>query len=238
MRVRNLEANVTFFSSRFLAFATAVSLALGGAVAVAAPAKSNWLLNFTVSERGGHIVGNPNAPTKLVEYASYTCGFCAKFESNEVPGLKSQYVASGKVSFEVRNLVRDAMDLTAAMAARCGGKGRFFGNHRHLMATQATWADDSKISDATIAKLQADDLPGYLQASYTELGLDKLMASRGISAAQGKICMADAAGLKAVLDMTEEAGSLGINGTPSFMINGKVVDGYDLATLAPLFPQQ
>lgn len=237
MRLPDSEADMGRKTNRkLLAITVAAAVLFSGAAAVATSAKANWLLTFSVSEKGGHVVGNPNAPTHLIEYASYTCPHCAHFEGSEVPGLKSQYVASGKVSFEIRNLVRDAADLTAAMAARCGGKGRFFGNHRHLMATQATWSDDSKLSEATVAKLQADDLVGYLQGSYTELGLDRLMAARGISAAQGQACMADTAALKTVLDMTDEAtGPLGLNGTPSFLVNGKVVEAYDLATLKPLF---
>lgn len=228
----DMGRKTSLFSHRLLAWSLGAVLLAGGAVA--AQAKTNWLLTFSLSEKGGHIIGSPQAGTQLVEYASYTCPHCAQFEASEVPALKSQFIANGKISFEIRNLVRDPLDLTAAMAARCGGKGRFFGNHRHLMATQAIWADDSKISDATAAKWQAEDYLGYLQASYTELGLDKVMTTRGIAATQGRACMADTAALKAVFAMTNEAnGPLALPGTPSFLVNGKVVDGYDLATLTP-----
>ena len=178
MRVSKL-----FRTHRFAAIFTGALVLIGSAALATAPAKPAWLLTFTVSPVGGHIIGNPAAPTKLVEYASYTCGHCGAFETNEAPMLKSQYVANGKVSFEIRNLVRDEIDLTAAMLARCGGKGRFFGNHRHLMATQATWSDDSKITPPTVAKLQANDLIGFMLAAHTELGLDKVMQARGITAA-------------------------------------------------------
>ena len=182
--------------------------------------------------------GNPAAPTKLVEYASYTCGHCGAFETTEAPMLKSQYIANGKVSFEIRNLVRDEIDLTAAMLARCGGKGRFFGNHRHLMATQAVWGDDSKITPATVARLQANDLIGFMLAAHTELGLDKIMLARGITAAKAKACVTDAAALDQILAMTDEAvGPLGLTGTPSFLVNGNQVDGHDLASLKPHLAQ-
>lgn len=215
----------------------ALSLAAISAATVAA-APTNWLLTFSVSPKGGHIIGNPAAATKVVEYASYTCVHCGDFERETVPGLKAQYVATGKVSFEVRNLVRDGLDLTAAMLARCGGKGRFFGNHRHLMATQAKWANGSKLTKAALAKLEAQDFHGFMQAAYVELGLVPIMAQRGVTAAQGKVCLADKAGLKLVLDMTDEAvGPLGLQGTPSFLINGKVrPDVGDLATLKPYLP--
>ena len=233
MRVSRL-----FRTRRFGAAITGALLLIGGAALAAAPAKTAWLSTFTVSSVGGHIIGNAAAPVKLVEYASYTCGHCGTFETTEAPLLKNQYVAGGKVSFEIRNLVRDEIDLTAAMLARCGGKGRFFGNHRHLMATQAVWSDDSKITSATVAKLQANDLIGFMLAAHTELGLDKIMQARGVTAAKAKACVTDAAALDQILAMTDEAvGPLGLTGTPSFLVNGNQVDGHDLASLKPHLAQ-
>lgn len=218
---------------RNIAALFAAIVVLCSAAPAAAP-KPAWLLTFSLSPVGGHIIGNPAAATRLVEYASYTCGHCGHFETTDVPQLKSQYVAAGKVSFEIRNLVRDELDLTAAMIARCGGKGRFFGNHRHLMATQGQWADGGKLSAATNAKLNADDLFGFLLGAYADLGLDKIMQARGVTIAQGKMCMNDVNALRQILAMTDEAtGPLGLDGTPSFLVNGKVVDAYDLETLRP-----
>lgn len=227
-----------FYKRQLGAFAVGALAFFGGVSLAAAPAKPAWLLTFTTSAVGGYIIGNPAAPTKLVEYASYTCGHCGHFEVTDAPLLKSQYVAGGKVSFEIRNLVRDELDLTAAMLARCGGKGRFFGNHRHLMSTQGQWADDSRISAATYAKLQAQDLFGYMLGAYSELGLDKIMQARGVTMAQGKVCLTNAAALNQILAMTEEAtGALGLAGTPSFLVNGKVVEAHDLASLKPFLAQ-
>jgi protein-disulfide isomerase len=221
-----------YFTKIVLAALVILPLTIAGASLTNAQAKPNWLLTFTPSAKGGHIIGNPAATTKVVEYASYTCGHCGEFEVNDAPVLKNQYVASGKVSFEIRNLVRDPLDLTAAMLARCGGKGRFFGNHARLMATQGQWANDAKLSKATQAKWQADNVTGFMQAAYTELGLATIMQARGITAAQAKVCLADKAALDQILAMTSEAtGPLGLTGTPSFLVNGKVVKAHDLAEL-------
>ena len=227
-----------FRTRHFGAVFTGTLVLIGSAALATAPATPAWLLTFTASPVGGHIIGNPAAPTKLVEYASYTCSHCGDFEAKEAPVLKRQFIANGKVSFEIRNLVRDELDLTAAMLARCGGKGRFFGNHRHLMATQAVWAVDSKISSASVAKLQANDLIGFMLTAHTELGLDKVMQARGITAAKAKACVTDAAALDQILAMSDEAtGLLGLKGTPSFLVNEKQVDAFDVATLKPFLPQ-
>ncbi len=234
MQRSNLEAKMatrfpTVFRTSLILIAAAT---LGSAALIAAPAKTNWLLAFSTTAKGSHVIGNPAAPTKLVEYASYTCGHCAHFEIDDAPQIKNQFVATGKVSFEIRNLVRDPMDLTAAMLARCGGKGRFFGNHRHLMATQAQWANGSMLGKATIALLEAKNIVGFMQGAYTELGLDKIMAQRGVTAAQAKVCLADKAAFNAVIAMTDEATEkLKINSTPTLLVNGKVIEGHDFATI-------
>ena len=199
------------------------ALTFGAVIAYSAPAKPNWLMVFNVSDKGSHIIGNPAAPTKVVEYMSYTCGHCATFETNDAPVFKSQYVTTGKASFEIRNLILNPVDLTAAMLARCGGKARFFGNHKHLLATQKTWLGDAdKISKATDAKLQAEDFEGYMIGVYTETSLSKIMEQRGITPAKGKACLADKAALKAVIKMSDEGTTLGIHGTPTFMVDGRL----------------
>ena len=199
------------------------ALLTSAAVAYSAPAKTNWLLTFALTDSGSHIMGNPAAPTKIVEYMSYTCGHCASFETNDVPLIKSQYIITGKASLEIRNFVLNPVDLTAAMLSRCGGKGRFFGNHKHLLATQKTWLGKTgNISKATDAKLQTQDFVGYMTGVYAETGLSAIMQQRGITPAQGRACIADKSALDAILAMSDEGEKLGVDGTPSFLINGKL----------------
>lgn len=210
------------FSRKYLAITLAGALSLA-ASSLYAQAKPNWLLTFNVTDKGAHIVGNPAATDKVVEYLSYTCGHCADFEAKEAPAFKTHYVASGKASLEIRNYVLNAYDLTAAMLARCGGKGRFFGNQKHLMATQSVWlGKTSNISASTKAKLQAGDYHGFMAGAYTELGLGPIMQQRGVGPAQAKACLADKAALKAVIDMTEAGSALGVTGTPTFLVNGEL----------------
>jgi protein-disulfide isomerase len=192
---------------------------------VAAPAPSKWLSTVTVTDKGAHILGNPAAPNKVVEYLSYTCGHCAEFEVKEAPAFKAKFVATGKASLEIRNMVLDPVDLTAAMLARCGGKGKFFGNQRHLLATQAIWSGNSKnISAATRDKLKAQDYTGFMVGTFDEIGLGPIMQQRGITPAQAKTCLANKLAFKAVIGMTESGAALGVRGTPAFLVNGVLQD--------------
>ena len=86
----------------------------------AAPAK-DWSRTVTLTKEGAHLIGNPAAKTRLVEYVSYTCPHCAHFVAEGTTPLKAGWVAKGLVAVEVRHLVRDRYDLVAALLARCGG---------------------------------------------------------------------------------------------------------------------
>ena len=192
---------------------------------VAAPAPSKWLSTVTVTDKGAYVLGNPAAPNKVVEYLSYTCGHCAEFEVKEAPAFKAEFVASGKASLEIRNMVLNPVDLTAAILARCGGKAKFFGNQRHLLATQAIWSGNAKnISAATRDKLKAQDYTGFMVGTFDEIGLGPTMQQRGITSAQAKTCLADKAAFNAVIGMTESGDALGVRGTPAFLVNGVLQD--------------
>ncbi len=220
-----------------LAAIGAISLSLSGQ-ATAAPAV-NWKQTVSQTPSGGYTMGNPAAPNHVIEFSSYTCSHCATFEINEAPKLKAQYVSSGKVSFEIRSYVRDSVDVTIAMLAQCGGKGRFFGNHKFLMSNQAAILDKAKlISAANQAKWQAGDFTGFMLGAFTDMGLAKLIAPRGITNAQARVCLSDTAALQKIIKIGQEAAAqYKINGTPAFIINGNFaeVQQNDIASLSTFF---
>ncbi|MGV3771224.1 MAG: thioredoxin domain-containing protein [Sphingobium phenoxybenzoativorans] len=216
-------------------------LPIGIAIALAIPAAAfaakaiDWTNRVVLSSVGGHLMGNPAAPTKLIEYISYTCSHCAHFVAEGTGPLKSGWVKSGKVSVEIRNAVRDKYDLTAALLARCGGKDKFLGNHEALFANQSAWMTQ------LIAYDQQQPKPTEEQAALKEIaektGLITLMSKRGFTPAQLNTCLADPAAMKTVLAMTQDAWSTQkITGTPSFLINGKLVEAHDWNGLKAALP--
>ncbi|MEE9434980.1 MAG: thioredoxin domain-containing protein [Sphingorhabdus sp.] len=218
---------------------TGVALAIGlfcaGPLNADNSAKTDWTKTYSVSDRGGYVVGNPAAPTKLVEYASYTCGHCANFEVNEAPKVKSNEVAFGGVSFELRNYIRDGADLTVALLARCGGKESFFADHKYWMETQAQWiVGTSRITTATNANLDNRNVSGFLLGVYTDMRLAPYAAKRGLTNEKARACLSDVNMRNAIMTMSNEAiQELKLPGTPSFLINGVAVPAHDYATLKP-----
>ncbi|WP_367947433.1 thioredoxin domain-containing protein [Sphingopyxis sp. BSNA05] len=76
----------------------------GSIEAVEAPAGQKWSETVSKTEAGGIVMGNPDAPLKLVEYMSITCSHCKDFGEQAFAPLRDTYVESGRVSFEIRNL--------------------------------------------------------------------------------------------------------------------------------------
>ncbi|MBH2000408.1 MAG: thioredoxin domain-containing protein [Sphingomonadaceae bacterium] len=216
--------------ARFLPLALfAIPVAL-----VAAPA-ANWVSKVALSPIGGHLMGNPAAPTKLVEYVSYTCSHCAHFVGEASAPLKTDYVKSGKVSVEVRNAVRDKYDLTAALLARCGGPARFMGNHEALFANQTAWMDQLQAYDRDATKPTEEK--AALRDIGQKTGLYALMNKRGYTNARLDACIADPASMKQILAMTDDAwNKVKIGGTPGFTVNGTRIEGSTWAVVQAALP--
>ena len=199
-------------------------IAVAAMLAVSASAP-NWTAVVKIAPNGAFVMGNPAAKAKLVEYLSYTCSHCAEFSGEASQPIRRDYVAKGLVSVEIRNAVRDRLDFTAALLARCGGPSKFFGNSEALMAAQSVWLGKAQaFGEANGEKLQKLPINEGLKLIARGLGLDAIMKTRGITAPQMDACLIDKATQDKIAAMTNEAWSLRkIKGTPSFLINGNEV---------------
>lgn len=184
----------------------------------------DWTRTVTRTPVGSYVIGNPAAKVRLVEFMSYTCPHCAEFTAEATMPLMRDYVARGTVAFELRNAVRDPLDLAAALATRCGTAARFPGNHEAVFAAQAQLFEGaSKFDPAPTAK---DPIAG-LKAMSRASGLAMVMAKRGVPLAVLDACLVSKTTQAPVLAMTNEAWNVRkIKGTPAFFIDGKQVDAH------------
>ena len=192
---------------------------------IAAP-NGDWSQVVNQSPEGGMVMGNPNAPVKLVEFGSMTCSHCAAFSEEGAPTLVEKYVKSGQVSFEFRNFVRDAPDIAASLIARCNGPSAFFPLTDQLFAAQKDWYG-AVASMPREQQAQLQSLPPVQQvAAVAQVGgLDQFARTRGIPAAKAQACLSDQAALQSLVDRSQQAGEqYQIPGTPAFLINGRLVE--------------
>lgn len=212
---------------RFAMLAVAALAAVPHApVAVAQQAApSAWLSQVARGEGGSHIWGNPAAPVRLTEYVSYTCPHCKDFVE-ESQGTLRRHVASGRVSVEVRHLVLSAPDIGMTVAAQCGSPARFFSRHEALFTLQPSVLQrTSAITEQRAAEIVALPTLQRIRALATDSGVIQWMRGRGFTPAQIDRCFADQALVDRIEAMRRNALNAGINGTPTFAINGQVVDG-------------
>lgn len=204
--------------------------------AVAAPAGTAWRDTVAVTEAGGHLVGNPNAPIKLVEYGSLTCPTCAAFSGEGMEPLLEKYIDSGRVSFELRNFaVHGPVDIVLARMARCGAPEAVVPLSDQVWKNLQALTGPLQANQA--AAEQAMSLPMEQRfAALAEVGgFYEFFASRGISEDQARACLADVPSLEALANQTETFASEDkVTGTPTFTLNGRKLDGVNgWATLEP-----
>jgi protein-disulfide isomerase len=202
---------------------------------VAPPAGTAWTDKVTVTEKGGYLVGNPDAPIKLVEYGSLTCPACANFAGEGMEPLMAKYVSTGRVSFEFRSfIIHGPLDLALTRLIGCSRP------EAALPLADQIWANLQPIQErayrdqAAIANINGlPENQRFVQFGALT-GLYEFFAARGISEDQARICLADFASLEKLSKISESYGSEdGINQTPTFLLNGKKVDAGTWADLEP-----
>ena len=70
--------------------------------------------------------GNEDAKIQMLEFASLTCGHCAKFHNEVMPIIKKNYIEKGLIHFTYKDFPLDKYALKATIIARCSGNEKFF----------------------------------------------------------------------------------------------------------------
>ncbi|HYW16674.1 MAG TPA: thioredoxin domain-containing protein [Allosphingosinicella sp.] len=193
---------------------------------IPAPNNGDWAQTVAKTPDGGFRMGNPEAPVKLVEYGSLGCPHCAEFEEAAGPALRDTYVKSGQVSWEFRPYLLFPTDPGISLLLNCQSEDAFFPAMGQLYKDQASWM--SKIQGLPQDQLQALSSMPPREAAVQMVraaGLDEFFRQRGMPSSQIQSCLSDPAGLEKLADVKRKGDEAGVNGTPSFFINGKVYEG-------------
>ena len=150
------------------------------------------------------ILGDPEAPIEIIEYASMTCGACAAFHANTLPDLKAHWLETGRARLVFREYPLDGLALRVAALARCAGGDTFFRFIDVLFRTRERW-------------IGADDPVVELEAIVASGGRDPAIVDQ---------CINDRAVMQRILEGLEEARAThGVRVTPTLVVNGEVVSG-------------
>jgi hypothetical protein len=198
----------------------------------------DWSTAINQTKTGSFLIGNPQARIKIVEYLSYTCPHCAAFSVESQPVLRNQLIKSGTANLEIRNFVRDQLDLAAATLARCGGAVTFDRVTTAIFARQRDWwprgMDFIQRNDT---RMGLYPLNARLRAYADAAGLIDIAKANGIAAATIDNCFNNPANTDVPVALTRDAPA-DLKGTPGFLVNDKLTTAYDWATLAPILQAQ
>ena len=149
--------------------------------------------------------GSPEAKVTMVEFSDYTCPFCAQFALWTLPRIERNYIETGKVRLVFRSLpIHGDRSRKAAEAALCAHEqGRFWEYHDRLFA-------------ASLAGERGAFTPEGLLSIAGELGLDGEEFER---------CLGSDRYEQAIEEDIAAAERLGVEGTPTFFINGRKLVG-------------
>ncbi len=199
---------------------------LAGLAAPALAAGQNWLTTQVVTPEGGHRVGNPAAQNKLIEFVSYTCPHCGEFFKEADGPLKLGAVQPGNTSVEIRHIIRDPVDMTAVALVNCGDPKKFWGNHDMFFARQDKWTTTWQLTlPSQRQRWQSGTMLSRMRAIAGDLGFYEMMETRGYTRPQVDQCLSDTKKLQAIADASNAgADKYGVNSTPSFVLNGKLLD--------------
>jgi protein-disulfide isomerase len=146
-------------------------------------------------ERGG----GAKAPVTIIEFSDYQCPFCKRAEDS-VDQVMKTYGDKVRLVFRDYPLPFHPQARPAAEAANCANaQGKFWEYHGKLFANQSA--------------LAADNLKSYAK----DLGLDTAKFDQ---------CLDGDKAVKLAIDKDiADGGKVGVNGTPAFFINGRMLSG-------------
>lgn len=174
--------------------------AVGVAEATSEPQSAAVTLLDIVAEQTRHFKGDPDAPITIIEFSDFKCGFCGRFAAETSPQLQEEYIESGLVRFGYQSIaILSEESLYAAEAGECAADQEAFWPYHDLLFAQLNYGD----------------------GDFSRESLKQLAADLGLDTAAFNECMDSEKYADLIRNQTMDARSIGIQSTPTFIINGR-----------------
>ena len=147
----------------------------------------------------GIVVGRPNAPVTLVEFADLQCPFCRNYTTNVMPSIVDRYVRSGKLKMEFRNVSFIGNDsLRAAQMAGAASLQNKLWQFVDLFYTNQGEENSNYVTDDFLTRIGS---------AVRGLDVQKALTDRTLPSVQ-----------RAMTEAQTEWTTAGFSGTPSFLL--------------------
>ncbi|MBN2695350.1 thioredoxin domain-containing protein [bacterium] len=156
------------------------------------------LPSIEINLKNAPSIGKKDAPHTLIVFSDFECPYCSKF-SDVLEKVQKEYPEKVAVYFKHFPLSFHQNALPASIASFCAQKqGKFWEYHNKLFASQGNFNDSNYVAWAE------------------ELKLDKAEFEKCIKSAEAK---------NIILSELQEGQDIGIQGTPTFYLDGKPYNG-------------
>jgi protein-disulfide isomerase len=154
-------------------------------------------------------MGDPNAPVKIEEFSDFQCPYCQMFALQTEPLIVENYIATGKVYF---------------VFTPYGPSGNYIGQES-VDATKAAFCAGGQNKFWEYKDMLYSHLTGENVGSYTIDKLDSFAKDIGLNMTQYNTCFSENTFEQKIADGFTAGINAGVSGTPSFIINGKLIEG-------------
>jgi protein-disulfide isomerase len=155
--------------------------------------------------RERNTLGEANAPVTIIEYSDYQCPYCLRFHTTVYPEIIEKYVKTGQVKFSFKHFpFLSEQSGIAAQAAECAAQQDRFWDYHEMLYKEREKAGQLAVTKETLIEF-AGQFP-LDQAAFAA-------------------CLNENKSLSQVQADAEEGQKVGVRGTPSFLINGKLLVG-------------
>lgn len=154
----------------------------------------------------GYVLGSPDAPVEVIEYADYECPACQQFEVVQFPAVKRQLIDTGKLRWVYRDFPLDIHRFArlAAHAVACADdQGRFLEMHGRIYQGHGDWSRRGNAAPVfeDYAREAGLDVGRYNECMESQRFAGRIQAS------------------------VQQGAALGVGSTPSFVIGGRIYPG-------------
>lgn len=169
-------------------------------------------LSDLIDNPGDNFIGPAEAPVTVVEFFDYRCGYC-KQSASWTSGLPEKYDNKVRVVFKELPILSAESEKAALAAVAAGKQDKYIEMHMGLM--------------------ELDNGSGFTAAQ-----IDAVAERVGVDVAKMRADMSSIAVQTTVSESKSLARSLGIDGTPNFIVGTDLVGGADVAQVEALIEAQ
>lgn len=158
----------------------------------------------SIINKNDPVLGDKNAPVTIVEFSDFQCPYCGIYSKNVYPQIEEEYIKTGKVKYIFKHfpLNGHAEAYPSALATECvrslAGDEYFYKFHDVLFANQKDLSTDL---------------------------YEKFVQDEGIKLVLYKECFGTDQFKEDIYADQQTGSSIGVTGTPAFVINGTVMIG-------------